>query len=721
MGRFLTLASLVLLSLAGSSGRAAQTQAQLVLAAESARPGDTVMAGIRLRMGTGWHIYWRNPGGSGIATSVDWELPPGVTPGSIRWPAPRKVPEDDLTTYVYEGEVMLLVPIKLTADLHPGTLELKAKVSWLECQTGCIPGDAAVQATLTIGPETRPSQDDAAIQAALKKLPQAITEAKPRAWWEKDATKATRPLLVEWTSPTPAAEADFFPDTSEKFEVQPATERAEADSGKIRLRKTVKKSSGDWPTTLSGVLFQKSEAGVLAFDGSLAIESAVAANPAANSAPPGITPGMDSTSPVAAAPAKSVWVMLLYAFVGGLILNIMPCVLPVIALKILAFVGQARDDRRRVRNLGLLYALGVLVSFLAMAIIVIGVKAAGHRAGWGMQFGNPEFIVALTVLVTLVALNLFGLFEVNAGSRVLGAAGAAASQHGGTGAFFNGVLATVLATPCTAPFLGAALGFAFSQPAGVIALFFVTIGLGLAAPYVLLSWQPAWLKLLPKPGLWMERFKVAMGFPMLATAVWLFSLLPAFYGARSWWLGIFLVIVGFAAWLYGQFVQRGESRRGLGRAAVLVLVAGGYFGVLERELAWRVPEAETVATGGGKERPEGIDWQRWSPQAITEARTAGRPVLVDFTADWCLTCQANKRFALEVPSVRAKLDAIKALALIGDYTRRPDVITDELNRYGRAGVPLVLVYSRTPNTPPQVLPEALTPGIVLEALEKAVR
>jgi len=413
--------------------------------------------------------------------------------------------------------------------------------------------------------------------------------------------------------------------------------------------------------------------------------------------------------------------MLLYAFLGGLILNVMPCVLPVIALKILGFVGQARDEPRQVRKLGLIYALGVLVSFLVLAALVIGVKAAGHQAGWGMQFGNPQFLVLLTALVTLVALNLFGLFEINPGARVLGAAGTLASKQGSAGAFFNGVLATILATPCTAPFLGAALGFAFTQTAGIIVLMFVVVGLGLASPYVILSWQPAWLKFLPKPGAWMERFKVAMGFPMLATAVWLFSLIPLHYGKRSLWLGLFLVILALAAWIYGEFVQRGRAHRGLGLAAALALLAGGFLYAVEGQLRWRSPVPDTFPAGSLKESPDGIDWQRWSLGALAQARAQGRPVFVDFTADWCLTCQANKRIAIDIPSVRAKLKQTNAVALLGDYTRLPDDITTELNRFGRAGVPLVLVYPKNPGEPPVVLPEALTPRIVLDALERAAR
>jgi thiol:disulfide interchange protein DsbD len=412
--------------------------------------------------------------------------------------------------------------------------------------------------------------------------------------------------------------------------------------------------------------------------------------------------------------------MLLYAFIGGLILNLMPCVLPVIALKILGFVSEAKSSPRRVRALGGIYAVGVLFSFLVLAAIVIGVKAAGHQAGWGMQFGSPIFIVCLTTLVTLVALNLFGVFEVTLGGRALDTAGELASKHGASGAFFNGVLATVLATPCTAPFLSIALGFAFAQGTTVIILIFLTVGLGLSAPYVLLSWNPAWLKFLPKPGAWMEKFKIAMGFPMLATAVWLFNIAASSYGKNVLWLGVFLVIVAFAAWIFGEFVQRGRSRKTVAAIVALVLLIGGYAFALEKELDWRAPFVETGSTGSLKESPDGIDWQRWTPEAVAQARAAGKPVLVDFTADWCLTCQVNKKTSIETSSVRAKLKELNAVALVGDYTHFPDAITTELNRYKRAGVPLVLVYPKNPDMQPIALPEVLTPGIVLNALDRAV-
>ncbi len=696
--------SVVVLCLAGMPVQAAHTQARLVLSAETARPGDAVLAGIVLQMEPRWHTYWRNPGASGIPTTVEWQLPSGVTAGPLQWPAPEKLPDDDLTTYIYRGEVVLLAPLKLAAGLPPGPLVLKAKVSWLECETACLPGSAAVQAALSLGAQTTPSKEAGLLESWQSKLPKPAAAVVPHAAWEKPPTGDLRPLIVEWTSLGGAGEADFYPDASEQFEVQPATEVIPADAGKVWLRKQVKKISGDWPKQISGVLVWKSGSQRLAYEGTLPVAATATL-----------------AAPASSALAPAFWKMLFYAFIGGLILNVMPCVLPVIALKVLGFVGQGRDEPRRVRALGLIYGLGVLASFLLLAGLVIGVKAAGHKAGWGMQFGSPQFLAGLTTLVTLIALNLFGLFEVSLSGRVAGAAGGLAAKHGPAGAFFNGVLATVLATPCTAPFLGAALGFAFTQPPPVIVLVFLTVGAGLAAPYVILSWNPRWLRFLPKPGPWMVQFKVAMGFPMLATAIWLFSLLPAHYGSRSWWLLIFLLLVAMAAWIYGQFVQRGSTRRGLGLASALILLVGGYFYVIEGQLQWRFPVPETIAEGSLKESPGGIDWQRWSPAAVTQARAAGHPVVVDFTADWCLTCQANKKFALEVTSVRAKLREVRATALLGDYTRLPTNITEELNRYGRAGVPLVLVYPKDPQAPPMVLPEALTPGIVLAALDRASR
>jgi len=690
--------------------QAAHTQARLVLPAEVARPGETVLAGVHLHMEKGWHTYWRNSGGSGMPTTIDWKLPKGVTAGSILWPVPEKLPDKEATTYIYENDVILLVPLTIASDAPSGPLQLEAAVGWLECQVACIKADATVRTTVDIGTASKPSKDADLIASWQKKLPKAGDGLGARAFWESGARNDMRPLILEWNTVAAVAEADFFPDSDEKFEVQPMTERLPSSGGKVRLRAQVKKLEGDWPKAVSGLLVQKAGNQQQAFDVNLPLDSTGATAARLNS-------GGVSSGPIA---APTLWQMLLYALIGGLILNVMPCVLPVIALKILGFVGQSRDDPGRVRGLGLIYALGVLVSFLVLAGLVIGVKAAGHRAGWGMQFGNPQFLIILTVLVTLVGLNLFGLFEVNLSGRVLGAAGTLSSKHGAAGAFFNGVLATILATPCTAPFLGAALGFAFGQPAPIIVLIFLTVGVGLALPYVLLSWNPAWLKFLPRPGAWMEKFKIAMGFPMLATAFWLFSLIPIHYGERSWWLGIFLIIIALAAWVFGEFGQRGRSRRGMAMVAALALLVTGYVVVLEGQLRWRSPGLFGSANMT-KNEPGGIPWEAWSPDALAKARAEGRPVLVDFTAKWCLTCNTIVKPALESSAVRNKFESIKGVALIGDYTRFPPEITDELSRFNRAGVPLVLVYPKNSTEQPIVLPEALTPGMIVNALERAAR
>jgi thiol:disulfide interchange protein DsbD len=697
----LILASLVFASaLLGTPARAAHTAAQLILPA-TARPGDTVLVGVQLKMESGWHTYWKNPGAAGQATEIKWQLPDGVTASDIQWPLPQKLPPADITTYGYEDEVVLLVPLTLGKNLPAGPLNFAAKVSWLECKESCIPASADIQGSLNIGATVaNPADENAKLLATWQaKVPAAGNAIAAQAWWEKPASGDTRILDLQWTGA--ADGADFFSAIAEdNFEVQGATETVSADSGTVRLRKLVKKFSADWPKEIAGVFVTAA--------GSHETKVSIGDSPAA------------VTSATLAPPAKPepLWRMLIYAFIGGLILNIMPCVLPVIALKILGFVNEAKSSPRHVRVLGLVYALGVLASFLVLGAIIIGVKTAGHKAGWGMQFGNPVFLVCLVTLVTLVAMNLFGIFEVTLAGGAMNVASDLSTKSGLPGAFFNGVLATALATPCTAPFLSIALGFAFASSSAVILLIFATVAAGLASPYVVLSWNPAWLKFLPKPGAWMEKFKMAMAFPMLLTVVWLFNLAADNYGDRVLWLGIFLVMVAFALWIFGEFVQRGRKHKAFASVIVLVMLVSSYAFALEKELRWRDPLTPMKANGLTHDT-DGIAWQPWSPEAVLQARATGRPVLVDFTADWCLTCQVNKKTSIEVDSVREKIKALNAITLLADYTHFPDAVTAELNRFNRAGVPLVLVYPKNPAANAIVLPEVLTPGIVLKALNQS--
>ncbi len=690
-------------------GRKRPVRARLVLSHEVAKPGDTVLAALELTMDAGWHTYWRNGGDSGEATRILWKPVDGLSVGEIEWPVPEKFTASagntTIITYVYHNRATLLVPLVIATNAMPGSRDLSALAWWLQCtEKQCVPGSNMVQATLIIGNESKLAAETNIIAEAQGRLPSKKLPGAVTAKWDQGADTPNRAFIIEWN--TAATDPDFFPYTNSMAAISNITAVLANSGSNVVLRKTAKKTGATWPRQIAGLLVRKEGGSVVGYETAFDLTESNAGAPVVSSA-------VDNS--------KSLWAWLAYAFLGGLILNIMPCVLPVIALKILGFVSQSREAPGRVRTLGLLYTFGVVASFLVLAGIVIGVKAAGQRAGWGMQFSNPQFIVLLTIVVTLVALNLFGVFEVTLSGRAISAASGAASRHGTAGAFMNGVLATMLATPCTAPFLGAALGFAFAQPSHIIVLFFITIGLGLALPYLVLSWNPRLLKFLPKPGPWMERFKVAMGFPMLATAVWLFSLTISFYHGRVIWLGLFIVLLASAAWIFGEFVQRGSKRRGVAAALILLLLAGGYAYAIEQRLRWRHPTEDSAEGNEIQESPNGVAWQRWSADNVARARAEGRPVFVDFTADWCLTCQLNKNTSIEIPTVRAKLKQINAVALLADYTRYPPAISAELERFGRAGVPLVVVYPKDASRPPIVLPEVLTPAIVLKALDEAAQ
>ncbi len=682
---------------------AASTKVDLLLADSAAKPGDTILAGVRMKMPAGWHTYWRYPGDAGIATKINWELPKGVSAGAIEWPVPEKLVEKPLTSYIYTGEIMLLVPLQIAADAPAGPLTLKATVKWQECEKECLLGQTDVSTPLVIGTETKPSTDAAAIDAAKTKLPATASTVPVTAHWEKEAEN--RPLIIEWTASNPAAQVDFFPYENKDYDVHGDTDKLPDAGGKTRIRKVIEKAdeTNAWPVKMAGLLVSRDSGREpwLAQEVSFTIPALTAGNSVA----PTTTGGGTASLPL----------MLCFAFLGGLILNIMPCVLPVIALKVLAFVNQAKEAPGRVRKLGLVYGAGVLVSFLALAFVAIGVQHAGGLASWSSPFQNPQFRMVLTILMTLVALNLFGVFEVAISGRAMGVADELASKSGLTGAFFNGVLAALLATPCTAPFLAASVGFAFTQSPATIVLVFLMIGAGLAAPFVLLCWQPAWLSFLPKPGLWMQRVKVALGFPMLATAVALFWITGTHSGAPSGLLllGMFLVVLAFSAWIWGEFVQRGTKHRVLAMAFSFLLVGGAYGYFLEGQLHWR---SSPVASA----KRDGIDWQPWSADAVARARAEGHPVLVDFTADTCLNCQLNKIRSIDVAATREKLKQINAVTLVADFTDENPVIAKELRNYGRAGVPLVLVYPADKTQDPIVMPDGLfSPAEMQAALEKA--
>jgi len=674
---------LALLGTTASAQPQPHTKATLHLSHVAATPGSTITAALHLKMDEGWHTYWASPGGPGMPTKIEWQLPPGITAGEIQWPVPEKYKLDEFYNYVFHDETALIIPLTIDAAAKPGPVAIKGKARWLECQTSCIPGSQNVEANLQIG-SAQLSPDAARIEQWQSQLPKPARENQITAQWDGPATGDERAII--FTVNKTSGAWDFFNYPIADFELNSKTDPLPSAGGMVLFRKTATKTGVNWPTEIKGlVLIPGDPASASIATITLPASPATAAAPAAS-----------------ATPSLTLPVVLGLAFLGGLILNIMPCVLPVISLKILGFVRQANDDPRRIRMLGLTYALGVIVSFLALAAFIIAIKQGGRSASWGMQFQNKEFLVALTVLVTLLTLSLFGIFEITLGGKALDAASGLAARDGPSGAFFNGVLATILATPCTAPMLGTALGFAFASPSPIILLTFLTIGLGLAAPYVLLCWFPSWLKRLPKPGAWMEKFKIAMGFPMLATAVWLFLLAGAHFGEDTVFLGLLLVMIAFAAWIFGEFIQRGSRRRGLAGGFIVTLVLGGLALFVSTAYAEKV-----------------IAWQPWTPAAVQAARSKGHPVLVDFTASWCLTCKINKGTSINIESVQEKLKQLKVATFIADNTAESPEIVAELQKYKRAGVPLVLVFPADPNAEPIVLPEVLTPTLVMDALDKA--
>ena len=717
MRHLILIAGIVIASMgASTSAHAANTQAALLFDTASASPGSPVTASIQLKMNEGWHTYWRFGGDAGKATKIKWALPEGITAGEIQWPRPVIDVLEGIITFGYHDEVLLPVPFQISPTVATGDHTISARVSWLECSDEtCIPASQEVSAVLTVGPQRVDSEQAILIAEALGKVPGLYKGPAPSAAWDGPAHEDTRILIVRIPSKPATGKHDFIPFESTGHDVSAGSELMPVTENETWLRKKVFKWDGDWPTEVRGLIANVGEGNKIlaAGEATIAIGTAEALNAGASG----------STQSNAADPAqKGLFAVLWSAFFGGLILNIMPCVLPVISLKILSFVKQAGESKAKVRALGLGYTAGVLASFLALGGLALGLKHTGHLFGWGIQFGNPYFVVAITILITVVALNLFGIFEITLSGKAMQSADEASSKTGLSGAFFGGLLATALATSCTAPLLGGAVGFAVQQTDMVAILIFLTVGVGMALPYLILCFQPSWISFLPKPGAWMEKFKIAMGFPMLATAVFLLSLLVPHYGSSGvLWVGIFLVMLALAAWMWGTTVQRGRSNtRSRWRIATIALLIASFWITMESQLDWRAPRQ---ASNGGslQEHADGIPWQAWDLASIDAARREGRPVLVDFTAEWCLTCRVNKKTSIEIDSTKAKLKEINAVAMLADYTHTPEAMTKEILKFGVSGVPLVLVYPADPTAPPIILPALLTPSIVHDALDRAAK
>ncbi len=708
-----TLLALPLL-LPAAPVRNGAVEVELVSEAANIVPGKPFTVALRMKHDPQWHSYWIAPG-TGFATSLKWTLPDGFKAGAIQWPTPHAV-HDEAGKVIgngYTGEVFLLAEILPPAALPAGPeIKLQADAEWLMCKDVCMPGDAKLELTLPAGTSGGGKPDArwaGAIAGARNQLPKTNTE------WEVSAARTATGVSMRLT-PKPGTR--YQPTNLHFFAADGLTDYSQApvvrpEGGGWVIEMPFDPSANKNTARLTGVLTSDNGWGPgSGYDG-LVVDAALAAEatplpglhaPAAATA--GTNPGPVATGNGAA--ATGLLGTLVLAFVGGLILNLMPCVFPVLGIKILGFVNQSGNDRKKITLHGLVFALGVLISFWSLAGVLLALRAGGSQLGWGFQLQSPAFVFGMAVFMLIFALNMSGLFEV--GLAATGAGASLQMKQGYAGSFFTGALATLVATPCSAPFLAPALGAALALSAFESLLVFTAIAVGLSTPYLLLSIFPQAIKMLPRPGAWMETFKQFMAFPLYGTVGWLLWVLAG--QTRDDDNALLLIAFGFvlvamAMWVYGRFGQaHGKyARQMFGRAAGAALLLAGLW------LGW--PKDAAAAAAAGQYQ---VAWKKWSPEAVAAAQAAGRYVYVDFTARWCATCQTNKAAVFHSDAVLAALAKKNVVLLRGDWTNRDPLITAELGRWHRSAVPFNLVYA--PGRPdPMVLPELLSPGIVLAAVK----
>jgi len=702
----------------GMPAGAAHTKMHLVADVSSIRPGTSFTVGIVLTMDRGWHTYWKNPGDAGIATEVRWTLPAGFRAGPIQWPTPmKKIEPGDVLFFGYAGETMLLVPMTVDPSARlSGTIDLKADVSWLECEAVCLPGDGSATLSLPVR-DAEPQPANAGIFAHYRaELPRPAADFSDLSVSHESGPASVSIHVRSAAGWKNGGEPDFYPEPMTDGTPGRTTVSAAADSAVLTVPYTAGSRA---PAGLSGVLVYTTRAGD---------RRSVALDLPLGTPAPRKSLLDRSFIPVSSVDAStSLWLYLLFALIGGLLLNIMPCVLPVIALKIFGMVRMAGDQPGRIRRMGWMFSLGILVSFLALASVVIVLKFAGQQVGWGFQFQEPLFVIIMGGVVFAFGLSLFGVFEINLpGAAVAGVSNVLNKQSGEggyAGSFLEGVFATILATPCTAPFLGTALGFAFAQPWWLILLIFGVVAAGMAIPYLLLTAKPAWMKFLPKPGAWMETAKQFMGFLMMGTLLWLLYIFGKQLGMEAVIAAAaFLLAVGIAAWLVGRFATLSAKRRTywLAWAGAILVTAAGFRIFLMPVLSAREVLTEASAVNASSAQ-EGIAWRPFTTTAVEELLQQRRTVFIDFTAEWCLTCKVNEKTVLSDADVIGRFASAGIAAVKADWTNRNPEITRLLAQFGRSGVPLYVIFPASTPDRPIVLPEVITKGIVLEAIDRATQ
>jgi len=720
-----SLIALLLIAVSALSMRAtAQNDLKLVVSTEQLRAelmayapdgadaGKTVWVGLQLKHQPDWHTYWKNSGDSGQPTTLSWTLPVGVLAGDIAWPMPKKLPIGDLANYGYDGTVLLPVPLTITPDFKPSPLSpelhIRLRASWLVCKLECVPQDGEFELRLPVKSSTALNAPE--FEAAFKAAPRPLQG-------QSRIQIVGRQLQIE-VAGLPAAThgrtLEFYPETAEVIETAAAW--TQAWRGALWTASVpIATHRGASPQTLPLVLVADANGQRSGFASAASVsgdwpKAAAGDSPDAplaatgRASPPiGGNPVSADTVPVAALPAAalpgSFWLAMLGALLGGMLLNLMPCVFPILAIKVISFTRHA-DDRRGHRASGLAYSAGVVLSFLALGALMIALRSAGEQLGWGFQLQSPAVVAGLAVLFTVLGLNLAGLFEF--GQFTPNRLATLEAKNPAVNAFLSGILAVLVASPCTAPFMGASLGLALSLPGAQALLIFVAIGVGMALPYLAASGSPALARQLPRPGAWMDTFRRAMAFPMFATVVWLLWVLgqqTGIDGASA----LLALLVALAAVIWALTLH-GRSRLPIAitTIAALALLAGA---IGKNVVQLSEPPGAVASTAR---------WQAWAPGKVEALLASGTPVFVDFTAAWCVTCQYNKKNALANADVLADFEAKKVTLLRADWTRRDPAITAALSQLGRNGVPVYVLHQV--GKPPLVLSEILSVSEVRAAV-----
>jgi thiol:disulfide interchange protein len=666
-------------------------QAQLFADTKTVVAGKPFTVGLLLHMVPGWHTYWKFPGDAGIPTEINWKLPAGWKVGEIQWPIPLKLNEPgDIQIYGYHDQVLLMQQIIPPETLTEPTARLSADASWLVCEKICIPGSTKVNLDLPVGGESTPANEDL-FSRFRRLLPDKWPADAATARWSRLDSNLRLTIQSAALSAYPSVE--FYPLPEGKVVV--AHPSVEARKGnQVTFRVPIDSADKNLNAIKGLVVFAARPNG----DNRAAWNAPeIAPAASANSASPGLV------------------TLFFFGFIGGAILNLMPCVLPVISLKIFGFIQQAGQSRRKIFRSGLAFSAGIFAWFIALGLILIALKSAGHQISWAFQFTNPYFVFGMSVIVLVFALNLFGVFEISLPQKATSGMLGLTASEGETGSFFQGVFATLLATPCTAPYLGTALGFAFAQSSLIIMAMFLSIAAGMAFPYLLLCAQPGWLRFLPPPGAWMNHVKQFMGFLLLGTLVFLLYVIGAQRGLEGLiWTCSFLVIVSIVCWMKGIFLVPTASMKTQTIAAVamvLLVVGGGFYFIGNKFRSAKLEAAEAKLDG---------DWQPFSAARLQAELDQGHAVFVDFTAAWCLNCKFNEAQVLENAAVREAFQRHGVTKLKADWTNGDPVITKFLQQFGRVGVPFYVLYPGKSGEP-VVFPELLTKNIILEKLETISR